>query len=261
MRRAMLSLARCPFPTVAGRPLVLGHRGASADAPENTLPAFREAMRQGADGVELDTMLCATGEPVVCHDEWLDRLAGVHLEVGRTSLSELRKLDVGSRFGVAFAGTCIPTLEEVLEAIPEGKVVNVELKCETVRDGGLAARVAPLLGRHRARLRLLVSSFNPLSLARARVLANADATGMLMESGQRLAAREAAARLMRTSAIHPEHVLCTRAAVERWHREGLKVAAWTVDAPEDVRRCRDAGVDALITNRPAAVLAALGREA
>src|SRR5687767_4290651 len=79
----------------------LGHRGASADFPENTMEAFSGAMAQRADGVELDVMRCATGELVVCHDEWLDRLAGLHWEVLTTPWWKLRKADVGSRLGFA----------------------------------------------------------------------------------------------------------------------------------------------------------------
>jgi glycerophosphoryl diester phosphodiesterase len=82
---------------------------------------------------------------------------------------------------------------------------------------------------------------------------------MLVEKSQEVSVREAAAHLMCSSAIHPEHVLCNEESVRRWHAAGLAVAAWTVDEPQDVRRCRDLGVDALITNRPGAVRSMLGR--
>src|SRR5512146_3337233 len=103
-------------PRVPGRPLVLGHRGASAEAPENTLAAFRLAMAQGADGVELDVWRCATGEVVVIHDEETRRVAGVSLRVPDSPLAALRALDVGAWKGEAFRGERIPLLAEVLEA-------------------------------------------------------------------------------------------------------------------------------------------------
>ncbi|MFN7134700.1 MAG: glycerophosphodiester phosphodiesterase, partial [Myxococcales bacterium] len=106
--------------THPARPLVIAHRGASANAPENTLAAFREAVAQGADGVELDVMVCGSGEVVVCHDEWLDRLAGEHVPVGETPLHRLRGLDVGRWFSPAFARECIPTLDEVFDLLPQG---------------------------------------------------------------------------------------------------------------------------------------------
>ena len=87
---------------------LLAHRGASADFPENTLEAMRGAMEQGADGVELDVIRCGSGELVVCHDEWLDRLAGLHWDVRETPWRKLKRLDVGSRLG--FAPARIPLL-------------------------------------------------------------------------------------------------------------------------------------------------------
>src|SRR5512134_3488878 len=118
--------SRPQAPRAQGRPLVLGHRGASAAAPENTLAAFRLAMAQGADGVELDVWRCATGEVVVAHDEDLVRVAGAPLRVPDAPLAALRALDVGAWRGEQWRGERIPLLEEVLEALPRA-VVNVEL--------------------------------------------------------------------------------------------------------------------------------------
>ena len=125
--------------------LVLGHRGASADAPENTLAAFAEADRQGADGIELDAMLCGSGEVVVCHDERLDRLAGLPWLVRDTPLWKLQQADVGSHLG--FEPARIPTLMEVLGAVPSHFLVNIELKCSNFDDGGLSRRSGPPLLR------------------------------------------------------------------------------------------------------------------
>lgn len=248
-----------PYPVRHGRPQVLAHRGASADAPENTLAAFREAVRQGADGVELDVMRCGSGELVVCHDAWLDRLAGEHVEIASTPLGQLRRLDVGRRFGSAFVGERIPTLAEVLAVLPRAAVCNVELKCETVRDHGLAWKVAREIRRSEAGQDLVLSSFNPFSLARARLYAPRLPAAMLVEVSQNLPLREVATRALGAAALHVDHPLCTAENVRRWHGCGLKVAAWTVDAPEDVERCCAAGVDALITNQPAATLAVIAR--
>jgi glycerophosphoryl diester phosphodiesterase len=248
-----------PYPTRHDRPLVLAHRGASADAPENTLAAFREAVRQGADGVELDVMRCGSGELVVCHDAWLDRLAGAHLEVAAAGFEELRRLDVGARFSAAFSGERIPTLAEVLEVLPRGAACNVELKCDCACDRGLCWRAAREIRRAEAKQDLVLSSFHPLCVARARLFAPRIPAAMLVEASQNLPLREVAAVALRASAIHAEHRLCTRANVARWHRRGLKVAAWTVDDPADVERCCAAGVDVLITNRPRATIALMDR--
>src|SRR5512132_273110 len=137
-----------PAPRAPGRPLVLGHRGASADAPENTLAAFRLALEQGADGFELDVRRCATGEVVVGHDEDARRVSGV----------ALRAVDVGAWKGEAFRGERMPLLSEVLEAFPRA-VVNVELK-SSGGDLRLAGATARVLARGAAAGRVLVSSFD-----------------------------------------------------------------------------------------------------
>src|SRR5438105_7771137 len=116
----------------AGRPLVWGHRGASFDAPENTLAAFELARVQGADGVELDAQRCSSGEVVVLHDDSLGRTTGFSGLVTETPFSVVRTLDAGARKDQRFRGQRVPLLAEVLEAFP--LLVNVELKCERSDD-------------------------------------------------------------------------------------------------------------------------------
>src|SRR5262249_30121844 len=108
---------------------ILGHRGASSDAPENTLAAFRLALDQRADGVELDARLCRSGEVVVFHDERLERLTGASGRVADTSWAELSRLEVHGGPTGGSSGR-IPLLAEVLEALPRTAFVNVELKSE-----------------------------------------------------------------------------------------------------------------------------------
>src|SRR5205823_602409 len=102
----------------AGRPLIWGHRGASFDAPENTLAAFTLAQAQGADGVELDAQRCGSGEVVVLHDESLGRTTGFAGLVTETPWSIVRGLDAGSRKDARFRGERVPLLAEVLESFP-----------------------------------------------------------------------------------------------------------------------------------------------
>ncbi len=108
---------------------IIGHRGASHDAPENTVAAFREAWKQGADGAELDIYLTADGYIVACHDKDTKRTAGVEILVAKSTLKELRSLDVGAWKGEDFVGEGIPTLEQMLEAVPQEKKVYIEVKC------------------------------------------------------------------------------------------------------------------------------------
>ena len=239
-----------PAPRATGRPLVLGHRGASAEAPENTLAAFRLAMEQGADGVELDVWRCRTGEVVVFHDEDARRLAGSGLSVARATLGELRALDVGSHKGERFRGERVPLLSEVLEALPRA-IVDVELKAGRAPDPRLGLAVARLLREQRAEDRVLVSSFDHWLLATFRAASPRVATGLLFEETPAWRARLAvASALLRPRAVHPPRALATPEAVQRWRRAGLAVNVWTVDAPEEVERLARLGAAGVISNVP-----------
>ncbi len=241
-----------PF-AAAGRTLVLGHRGASAEAPENTLAAFRLAMEQGADGVELDVWRCGSGEVVVIHDEESRRTAGGALRVPQASLQALRALDVGGWKGERFRAERIPLLSEVLAALP-GAAVNVELKGRR-GDLRLAAAAAAVVRRAGAEGRVLVSSFDYRLLAAFRAAAPEVPCGLLFEGGHPWRLRTAlASRLLRAAALHPEARLCTPARVRRWSARGLMVNAWTVDDPAEVERLAALGVTALITNTPGRVV-------
>lgn len=137
-------------PTIqAGTPLIIAHRGASHDAPENTLAAFRLAFEQGADGIEGDFYLSKDGQIVCMHDDTTKRTADKDLSVVGSTFEELRQLDVGSWKSPQFAGERIPTLAEVLAVVPKDKLIYVEIKCgpeivphlpEVFRDSGLAEK-------------------------------------------------------------------------------------------------------------------------
>ncbi len=228
---------------------ILGHRGASADFPENTLEAFRGAVAQRADGVELDVMRCASGELVVCHDEWLDRLAGLRLEVLTTPWHRLRQVDVGSRLG--FAPARIPLLHDVFDALPPEAVVNVELKCETVEDHGLSEAVGGFLTERRLHERAFVSSFNPLCLVRLAAAYPTLRRGFLIDPDKAWIPQAWLwLPVTAMSSVHPHFSQVTTNRVNRWHAQGWEVAVWTVDDVVEAKRLRAMGVDWLITNRP-----------
>jgi glycerophosphoryl diester phosphodiesterase len=232
------------------QPLIIAHRGASAEAPENTLAAFRLAREQGADGVELDVMRCGSGEVVVFHDDDLARLGKREGEVRRLDYAALREIDLGG-------GERIPLLDEVLELLGP-LLVNIELKTapdwrSRAADDGLAGVVASLIRRHHAEARALVSSFDPLLLLRFRRVAPHALTGLLFGADQSRPLREAwTAPLLRPSALHPDRLLVDALAVGRWHARGYAVNVWTVDDPAELRCLSALGVDGLITNHPAA---------
>jgi len=256
------------------QPLVLGHRGASADYPENTVLAFREAMRAGADGVELDVMRCASGEVVVVHDDDLWRTAqhapGSEQPVRRSTLAELRRFDVGR-------GEKVPTLAEVLEELGPHALLNVELKSPEIKagrdylklvgDDGLAAAVAEVLARA-GRLpkfgglaeTTLISSFDPIQLVRFhRRALGVVPLGFLFYREQSLAMQSLwRSSLLHLRAVHPEAALLDAVVMRRFRRAGLFVHTWTVDDPHEIAALLALGVDAIITNQPGAVRKQLG---
>lgn len=249
-------MARTVAPRAAGRPLVLGHRGASAEAPENTLAAFRLALAQGADGVELDAWRCATGEVVVAHDLDARRVAGADLVVPDAPLAALRALDVGAWKGERFRGERMPLLEEALAALP-GAVVNVELKSRG-RDVRLAGAAARVIERAGAGGRVVVSSFDWRLLVAFRLAAPGIPVGLLFERAPLWRARLAlAVRLLGPSAVHPERALVTAARARAWSARGLAVNVWTVDDAEEARRLAALGAAAVITNVPGRIAGAL----
>jgi glycerophosphoryl diester phosphodiesterase len=236
---------------------VLGHRGASADAPENTHAAFRLAMEQGADGVELDVWRCATGEVVVAHDEDLSRVAGVPLRVPDSPLAALRAADVGGWKGERFRGERVPLLAEVLQALP-GAIVNVELKSRGGRDLSLARAAADVIWRAGAGGRVVVSSFDWRLVAAFRVASPDVAAGLLLDGEHAWRVRTfLAIRALRPAAVHPAAALATDARVRRWTERGLAVNVWTVDDPAEAARLARAGAAAVITNAPGRIRAAL----
>ncbi|MEP7356598.1 MAG: glycerophosphodiester phosphodiesterase family protein [Anaerolineales bacterium] len=245
-------------------PLILGHRGASAYAPENTLSAFKLALAQGADGVELDVTLSADGVAVVIHDDSLDRTTSGHGPVGAQSLAALKQLTAGypARFGQQFRDEKLPTLAEVFAGLPPEAIVNVELKRDHSTERELAAKVVALIHEGGMERRVLISSFQYSSLRRVKALDSKLPVGLLYSSslgGPRLA--RCVAGTLPHEAHHPSYERLTAASVAWYHAHGWRVNAWTVDDAADLRRLAAAGVDGLITNRPDTARKAIGQAA
>ncbi|MBN1259825.1 MAG: glycerophosphodiester phosphodiesterase [Anaerolineae bacterium] len=236
-------------------PLIFAHRGACREAPENTLPAFRRAVEIGAQGVELDVHLSADGAPVVIHNDTVDAVTDGTGRVGELPLDVLQALDAGAHFSPAFAGTRIPTLEEVLDEVGNQVLVNIELKAAAASGNALESAVADLVRRMGLEQRVWVSSFKPYALFQMRTLAPQLPCGLLygpLSPGARLMAP-----VTPHEALHPHWSLVSGSSVRRAHRRGLRVVVWTVDDGEAALRLAGWGVDVLITNTPAEIAAAL----
>lgn len=231
----------------ATRMLIIGHRGASAAAPENSLEACALAMDQAADGIEFDVQLSADGHPVLIHDDSVDRTTNGQGTVGNLTLAELQALDLGNGEGV-------PTLDGLFALLGRHPLYNVELKTWGIADRGLEAAVAACIEKHDVASRVLVSSFSLAALRRARrYLPGTVPLGLLRERQ----ATRLACRLLGVQADHPEHVLITAGSMAWAADNGYRVHAWTVDELGEARRLAALGVHGVITNTPGRIREAL----
>ena len=235
----------------ADRPLNMAHRGASYDAPENTLPAFRLAAEMGADGIELDVQLSQDGEVVIIHDFHLDKTTNGSGPVKAKTLSQLKTLDAGSHFGEAYAGTEIPSLSELFTALGPVILYNIELKTTSMKNEGMEAEVIRLIEDHQLQDRAMVSSFNPLALRRAYRLNPNIKRGLLWSPSLPVYLRWQLLRwAARPDMFHPQWEATTPALVRKEHDRGLLVNVWTCNESEPMRRLIHMGVDAIMTDRP-----------
>lgn len=235
----------------AGHVLNLAHRGARKQAPENTLPAFRRAAELGADGIELDAQLSRDGIAVIMHDFSLDKTTTGRGRVSDFSLTELKQLDAGCHFSAEFAGTTIPTLEEVFAALGPVLLINVELKSIAVQDNGLEAEVIRLIENFNLQDSVMLSSFNPFALQRAHQINPKIKRGYLWAPDLPWFMRW---KLFRPFAhedmFHPEWQTVSARMVRRTHAKNRLLNVWTTNQPDDMRRMIGFGVDAIMTDYP-----------
>ncbi len=237
--------------------LVLGHRGASGYAPENTLPAFELGVEQGCHGFEFDVQLTRDGVAAVIHDWTVDRTTNGSGEVRGMDYSDIRSLDAGSWFGPKFAGARVPRLEELFERLPKDMTLNVEMKSRPDDRPGLEELVASLVAKYGAAERTIVSSFNHKSLKLLHKIAPQLKKGLLYE-GVLIAPLSYGGRQgLGLSSLHPCHDYVEPGVVKTVHNSGIKVACWTVNTAERALELEKMGIDIVITNYPDRLLSAL----
>jgi glycerophosphoryl diester phosphodiesterase len=244
-----------------GRPLLLGHRGAMARAPENTLGAFAAAIEDGAHGVELDVTLSGDSVPVVLHDDTLDRTTNVLGKPSDFDADELAAVDAASWFPGGWPHReGVPRLDVVLRSMPDGAVVNVELKGPSPAWVGLERRVVDVIRSHTPRVHVIVSSFHPAQLLEVRRIDRSLPIGVLLWPKSLLPLRTGlAVPLLGADAVHPPSSLVNAAFMSAARAAGLRVHVWDVRGLGDARRLLDLGVDALIVDDVAAHAPLFGR--
>ena len=237
-------------------PLIIGHRGASAVAPENTMAAFREAIAVGADGIEFDVRLARDGVPVVIHDSSLRRTGGLNKRVADLSSQEIIKVDVGSWFAPRFTNESVPSLSELFTLFQSNNAsLYLEMKCDSPAEyKPLAEACCQMIEEYSFKERVVVECFQLAALQILKEIDSEIKTAALFDrvfTDQSVITR---ATQIGAMAVALHHRLARRELVEKSKQVGLHVAVWTVDDPAWVQIARDIGIDALITNDPARMI-------
>jgi glycerophosphoryl diester phosphodiesterase len=249
--------------------LVHGHRGARARRPENTIPAFKYAIEQGVDVLELDVAVTKDNIAVVSHDPLINATIcsgpKTGIPIHTLSLAELHAYDCGARQNPNFAtqvpqpGTRIPTLDEVFDLSKGTRVwFNVETKIFadkpelTPGPEQFTQMILDLIRKHGIEKRVMLQSFDPRTL---RVMKKLDASiprAALFETNRDW---PEVAREFEATIYSPEYHLVTKQRVAQAHASGLQVVPWTVNKPKEWQKLVDAKVDAIISDDPASLIA------
>ena len=224
---------------------IMAHRGSRINRPENTLTAFEEAVRVGADGIELDVHLSKDGQVVGIHDETLDRTTDGAGFVHEWTLADLQQLDAGSWFDPAFAGQKIPALAEVLDLLEslgfQGRL-NIELK--RGKNRGMEKKIHSLLEQKQRSFEVLFSSFSLRALWRLpRLLPGAEVAYLIKKSRFLLLLGK---YLPWISSLH----LSQKSNLPKPFYSSKRIRIWTVNQEKGMKKAFQLGVEAIITDKP-----------
>jgi len=234
---------------------IIAHRGASWDAPENTLAAINLAWLQAADAAEVDVHVSRDGRVVVIHDDDTRKTAGVKRKVIDQTWPELQKLDVGRWKGTPWRGEKIPDLDQALTIVPKDKRFFIEVKC----DEGFIDSAGATLHKHRNK-RIVIIGFRLETMQRVKKTFPHLEVCWIIEFKRRIGSRRwtpaPAAVIEQARAAGLDGLDCgakgpiTREFVAAARKAGLKVYVWTVDSVRRARELQEAGIDGITTNRP-----------
>jgi glycerophosphoryl diester phosphodiesterase len=267
--RANDTIDRAEIKPPDSSPLIIGHRGNSHDAPENTLLSFHSAMSAGADGIEFDVRLARDSVPVCIHDATLERTGRIAARVEQLTASELENIEVGSWFNErhprrarpAYARECIPTLDRVFTEMRayDRKNLYVELKCTESEAEALAREVIKRVREHALGDGVVIESFTLAAIAAVKRAAPELRTAALFErtltnpfpSAQKIMTLVAACG---ADEIALQSTLVNRRIIASAKQAHFPVVVWTVDSQRWLRRAREFNLQALITNRPSLLI-------
>ena len=233
-------------------PALIGHRGACAYAPENTLESLRTAAEMGAKWVEIDVKLTSDGVPILMHDDLLDRTTNGFGPVAERTLADLRDLEAGSWFADSFSGIKIPTLEEAIDVLLELNLgLNLEIKACPGREVETAEATLDILSRVWDEPdRLLLTSWSPVALETALDMAPEWPRELPLRMEDFEGNWQELADYVEAAAIALDGNACTREQVEAIMDSERQVLAYTINDPQRAQILRSWGVDGLLTDAP-----------
>ena len=237
---------------------VFAHRGARRAAPENTLPAFAAALEMGVDGIELDVHVTSDGQLVVIHDFDVRATTDGAGLVHSLTAAQVRALDAGSHFSPSFAGTRVPTLDEVFDLVGSRCAVNIEIKSEDPYARDASDAVVAFIQRRRLYDQVIVSSFNPVTLIKLRYLDHLIPLGLLYEAEMPPFLRDAfAGPPIQPEAHHPHYHAVDHSYMTWAQQIGARVNTWTVNDPLEAQHLAALGVNVIMSDVPDVIIAAL----
>lgn len=239
-------------------PRIIGHRGAAAHAPENTLTSIRSAAEQGAPWVEFDVMLTADAVPVLFHDDTLTRTTGLEAAMAETPYARVAELEAGTWFDPAFTGEPVPTLAQALALVLElGVHPDIEIKPTPGRDVESAVRTLQETARvwPQDRPAPFFCAFSRLSLAAFRALRPDWPCALNML--QLVPGWQQDLQALDCTSLHLLDREVTAEVVRQVHEAGYQVGVYTVNEPARARELVAWGVEAIITDSPETIAAAL----
>jgi len=239
---------------IFAEPLIVAHRGSSAEAPENTLPSFELAWDQGADAIEADFHLTSDGHIVCIHDKDTKRVAKTRKVIKETSLKNLQKIDVGEWKGAQWKGTTIPTLAEVLKTVPIGKKIYIEVKCGTE----IIPKLLEELRKSTLKTeQLVIISFDAQVIHKIETQRPEIKTFLLTKISKRFGGIIPSSSVIKTLKEIRTDGVSTKAHssidstyLKKFQHEGFEYHVWTIDDLKTSERFHKMGASSITTNRP-----------
>lgn len=226
------------------KPMLFGHRGSSADHPENTIPSFADCLEHRIDGIELDVHLCKSGELVVVHDDDLKRVAQYDKKIADLTYEELTHIDVGN-------GEHVPLLKDVFDLGGMSLYYDIEIKAGDTKNLGLEKLLFGEIQGMNLASRCMISSFNPVSLLRfKRISRNTIPTALIYSdepSVPKMLRHGGGRYIARPSYLKPSKQEFANAPAS------YQTCPWTIDDRDEAKKFLESGASGIISNDPKAL--------